>query len=627
MSFNIVIAYHSSDINTAYFLVDILKKSQLNEIYLIDEQKPNSIEKRYDYLKQSSAFIVLSSREYLREQFCMELVNFARDLKKEIFSINTCISFRPFGALGAIIAASGNQTIEIENEQTKEKELEKLVLTLRKLQTDSISASNDLTRPKTANIFDLKFSDQKIDVLISYHPKQELNARLLEKGLQNSDFSFKLEDSSSPNSCVKCCRILLIVMSDEYENSDVCKSVVDLARTMKKKIIPVAIKRGWKSNHWLGLVIAGKLFFRVISQDQLFKKESNFEFSPMDEILLEVSKSLKSRPDLSEREIAFKDALEKRIEECKQKLCAWPPPHRTRVKKELKPVKIVLNKPYLDENEYYPNQHFTVGRAFIVPDTLYDNFGVPKRQKFDAMISYQWAHQDLVKKVFMNLHMKYLSIWFDVWGYMEGCTYDAMATAIECSKVIVVFLSNKYQSSANCQLEFKYAIARGKPFIFILVEENLIVQEWIRPYFDESVKFELKSVEDQNIIENGLPRLHTISQAIRDIGFAQMENQDELFEFSDETIKLKEILDDALDEIDALNGTSRFKECTRCHKKFDENDNKMDCFKHQYYYIKYWTCCGQLDVNSIGCASTTHTHLQREFIQDSYYGTFTWNPA
>ncbi|CAF1042979.1 unnamed protein product [Brachionus calyciflorus] len=175
------------------------------------------------------------------------------------------------------------------------------------------------------------------------------------------------------------------------------------------------------------------------------------------------------------------------------------------------------------------------------------------------MISYQWANQNLVRNIFQDLLIKNLSIWFDIWGHMEGCTYDAMATAIESSKVILVFLSNKYQESANCQLEFKYAGPRGKQFIFILVEDNINIEPWIKEHFDDSLKFEIKNLEDENIFENGVSRIQILAQAIRDVGSAQIVDDHDQYEISNEAIMVKEMLEDALDETDRQNNTSRFR--------------------------------------------------------------------
>jgi hypothetical protein len=231
----------------------------------------------------------------------------------------------------------------------------------------------------------------------------------------------------------------------------------------------------------------------------------------------------------------------------------------------------------------------------------------------------------------MDLHMKNLQIWFDVWGYMEGCTYEAMATAIECSKVVVVFLSKKYQDSLNCQLEFKYAVARGKPFVFVSVEDNLVLEPWLKVHYDESPKFDIKSVQDENILHNGVSRIHALAQAVRDIGFAQPDPQDEYYELSDEANGLRETLEDALDEIDRHSGTSRFKKCTRCGKEFDEN-SLLGCYKHSAYYLGgvliagRWVCCSQLEADSVGCVETNHIDTVRQWVTDPHYGTDTWQP-
>ncbi|CAF1113160.1 unnamed protein product, partial [Brachionus calyciflorus] len=369
--------------------------------------------------------------------------------------------------------------------------------------------------------------------------------------------------------------------------------------------------------------------FRFLDKEQVYKKV--YDTTPINDFLFEVSKALNPRPIQTEREKIYINSLHQRIEDCKKKLKDWPPPHKKLEKKELKPVKIEFKPPKADIE--FSNIHYTISRmGFTVPKSLYDNFGVPIREKFDAMISYQWANQKLVRNIFEDLHMKNLFIWFDIWGYMEGCTYDAMATAIESSKVILVFLSNKYQESANCQLEFKYAVSRGKPFIFILVEDNINIEPWIKEHYNESLKFEIKNLEDENILDNGVARLHVIAQAIRDVGSAQIVNDHDQYELSNEAIMLKEILEDALDEIDRQNKTSRFRQCTRCKQQFDDN-NLIGCRKHSAYYLGgtliagRWVCCGQFEKDSVGCVNTDHIDVIREWTLNQDYGTYTWEPA
>lgn len=167
---------------------------------------------------------------------------------------------------------------------------------------------------------------------------------------------------------------------------------------------------------------------------------------------------------------------------------------------------------------------------------------------------------------------------------MEGSTNESMATAIECSRVLLIFLSSTYQKSENCKLEFKYACSLGKPFIFILTEPDLVVEKWLEPYYSQMPRFELFKLEDENIVdENGWTRIDVIAQAIREIGFAQPDLHD-IFELNEEIINLTELLNDALDEIDSRNKSTRFKICTRCNKNYDAND-LFGCKMHSAYFL------------------------------------------
>ena len=212
---------------------------------------------------------------------------------------------------------------------------------------------------------------------------------------------------------------------------------------------------------------------------------------------------------------------------------------------------------------------------------------------------------------------------------MQGNTYDAMATAVECSKLILVILSDKYQNSDNCKLELRYALNRGKPFIFINVERNLKLVEWIKPIYDEWPHFDLFKIEDLGEKENGVPRIEIIQQAIRDIGAAQPDNQS--YELSDEIVSLQNLLNDALDDLDESTGKSRFKTCTRCHVEYDA-ENPNGCKGHPAYYLGggiiagRWVCCSQQEKDAVGCVNAKHIDLPREWKMNPNYGTWTFEP-
>jgi hypothetical protein len=624
---NILIAFNSDSIKEAKFISDNLK---LFNIDLINEYEPSQITVRSDLVKKCNVFIVVTSRSFQKNIYCMELLNYVKDIKKPFFAFNTKASFRPFGALGAIIIGlSKNGLVDLENINEKYfDELNQIFNEIKKnLKPNEIQINT--TRPSTPNItINFENNDNtEIDVLVSHHSDTLEIAKIIEQGLKSKELKYKIEDCSVSN--VKNAKCLVIIMSAGYEESNTCKSIIDKARSLNIPLIPVSYTRAWKPSSWLSLVISGKLFFRIIDHNQAFKPV--YDSTPMNDLIFEILKSINPKPKNSERENILIAFLKSKIEECKLKLNKWPPMHKNRPKTELKPVLVDLKQ----NNLIIPpsNIEYTVTRIdFIPPPQLYDNHGVPIRKKFDCMISYQWKYQEMVSSIYMQLSVKNFTSWFDIRGYMEGSTNDSMATAIEDSAVLMIFLSKEYQQSDNCKLEFKYACSLGKPFIFILTEPDLTVESWIQPYFDQMPKFEIFKSEDKFIVDNnGWSRIDLISQAIREIGLAQSDISD-MFELNEEIIELRETLNDALDEIDAQNKTNRFKTCSRCNKQYDEN-NVRGCKKHQAYFLggtliqPRWVCCDQHDQNSQGCLDTDHVDFKRVWTLNKQYGTYSWEPS
>jgi hypothetical protein len=210
---------------------------------------------------------------------------------------------------------------------------------------------------------------------------------------------------------------------------------------------------------------------------------------------------------------------------------------------------------------------------------------------------------------------------------MEGNSNEAMATAIESSKVIAVFLSKSYQESVNCIIEFKYAISLNKPIIFILMHE-FPIDPWIQSQIDANYQFSINSIDDMATMYNNLSKLDWLAQVIRVVGAAQPDRNDD-YDLSEEVFNLKQVLNDALDEIAANTGKARFKTCTRCQKQYEEN-NPIGCKAHSAYYMGgtiiagRWVCCKQQDKDSVGCSDAVHTDFKLKWTVDPAYGTYKW---
>ena len=96
----------------------------------------------------------------------------------------------------------------------------------------------------------------------------------------------------------------------------------------------------------------------------------------------------------------------------------------------------------------------------------------PTTTGHDVMISYNLGHQETALKVRDYFRSKgNLTVWIDV-EQMSGDMNTKMAQAIVKSKVIVMCLSAKYQTSANCRKEYEYADKKSKKFIPLKVQDD-----------------------------------------------------------------------------------------------------------------------------------------------------------
>tara|TARA_R110002050_G_scaffold97494_2_gene202621 strand:+ start:280 stop:651 length:372 start_codon:yes stop_codon:yes gene_type:complete len=93
-----------------------------------------------------------------------------------------------------------------------------------------------------------------------------------------------------------------------------------------------------------------------------------------------------------------------------------------------------------------------------------------------------------------------------------------MAIAVESSDVILCFLTKKYQLSANCQLELRYALHLQKPIIFILSDlKECDALRWIQEAIKATPRtYVIRSIADCGADEGGVPRINRICEEIRD---------------------------------------------------------------------------------------------------------------
>eukprot|EP01047_Picozoa_sp_COSAG01_P007366 COSAG01_NODE_279_length_19520_cov_41.772154_19_plen_1481_part_01 len=94
------------------------------------------------------------------------------------------------------------------------------------------------------------------------------------------------------------------------------------------------------------------------------------------------------------------------------------------------------------------------------------------------MLSYNWDHQAVIKRVHASLVRRGYTTWIDV-EKMQGSTVEAMADAVEGAAVMCYGISRAYKESANCRLEAQYAYQREKDMVPLMVEEGYRADGWL----------------------------------------------------------------------------------------------------------------------------------------------------
>ena len=102
---NVVISCHSDQKN----LAEQLRKGLSNKnfaCYIVNEISPQSIIARANLIRWCDVFIVVNSRSYQRTLFCLETINYVKDVRKPIVAFLGERNFEPYGGLGALSAGA-----------------------------------------------------------------------------------------------------------------------------------------------------------------------------------------------------------------------------------------------------------------------------------------------------------------------------------------------------------------------------------------------------------------------------------------------------------------------------------------------------------------------------------------
>ena len=378
MTKSVLLAYHSkTQLSTE--ILDHFNRNGFTTL-TITEETPDKLSVRAQLIKSCDCLVVIASRDFQKRNSCMEVVHFAKDNKKEIFGIITIGNYKPFGGLGAILSAKNHVFCKILKPELIEPGLDPVIAEINLINSKNQNIFIESKRMATP-ITKMDFLKENVDILITYHSKTKEIADLIGEAVQKQNLTYKVEDSSCGSTLVKGVKVVVVIMTAEYEENYACRLVIQTARDLNFKIIPISITKAWKPTDWLALVTAGALFYRIFNREQAYKHK--YDSTPMNDLVVGILTALSPVPNENEIEKQLIECLKKQIDECKSKLSNWPPKHRQREIPEEKPVKVELKEPSSDLE--FTHIHTTVTRiTFAPPPALYDNNGIPIRKKFDC---------------------------------------------------------------------------------------------------------------------------------------------------------------------------------------------------------------------------------------------------
>ena len=94
------------------------------------------------------------------------------------------------------------------------------------------------------------------------------------------------------------------------------------------------------------------------------------------------------------------------------------------------------------------------------------------------MMSYNWDHQPVIKRIHAALVQRGYSMWIDV-EQMKGSTVDAMSLAVEDAEVVLIGVSRAYKESTNCRLEAQYAMQREVDTVPLMLVDGYQADGWL----------------------------------------------------------------------------------------------------------------------------------------------------
>ncbi|CAF1131186.1 unnamed protein product [Adineta steineri] len=341
-------------------------------------------------------------------------------------------------------------------------------------------------------------------VMISYCPcqydlAQKITAGLISKGIPTICPPLRMYEMIKI--ATEEAKVIVPLMSEAYEASNMSKYVLSYADEAGIPIVPVKAQYPYSQSGWLGVICAGALYTKIAVENDIEKrldnlvaqlhpyiKDSVHEEQLIDSLVdgtlaqgyyIQWGEEFDMKFDMFAMSNGYisgqgEDVIGGFVINGKYTCLSDEEDFEFQFKKHYIGKHDVEYSGIITQNE---SQFFFDGNWYI--GNLSDSFHleVPRKQSsghkgLHIMLSYEWNNQELVKRVADMLKQRNIPIWFDIAGDMKGNINTAMANGVEGAAAVISFDTVAYSKSINCQKELTYASQLKKNIVPVLLEND-----------------------------------------------------------------------------------------------------------------------------------------------------------
>lgn len=304
-------------------------------------------------------------------------------------------------------------------------------------------------------------------------------------------------------------RVVIPLMSQAYETSNISKYVLYYVDEAGIPIVPVKAQHPYSQGGWLGVICAGALWTKITDENDIYKNLDKFvaQLHPY------ISNSLNEEQlgdTLAGTNLAHGYYMQwgKKFDmkfdiffmingyiagQGDDEVGGFVINGTYDCLPDKEDFEFQFKKHYIGQHDVqysgivtHNQSHYFFDGNWIL-QSFSDNFHLEvtrnqssRSKGLHIMLSYQWNSQKLVKQVANILKQRNIPIWFDIDGDMKGNINTAMADGVEGALMVVSFSTVAYSKSINCQKELAYASQLKKSIIPVLLENDQTFQDtWL----------------------------------------------------------------------------------------------------------------------------------------------------